>query len=58
MNQSIGFLKKIIKSNREKEKIFANDATNKGLISKIYSSSSLVSKETNNPIQKKKKKKG
>ena len=35
------------------EKIFANDATNKGLISKITNSSynSITKKQTNNPIK-------
>ena len=36
----------------EWEKIFANDVTNKGLISKIYNSSSALCQKNNTPIKK------
>ena len=44
---------KIKRQPSEWEKIFANESTDKGLISKIYNSScSSILKKTNNPIQK------
>ena len=46
-------INKMKRQSSEWEKIFANEATDRGLTSKISSSScTSISKKTNNPIQK------
>ena len=48
-----GTINKIKRQSSEREKIIANEATDKGLISKIYKQlTQLNTRKTNNPIQR------